>query len=282
MHRALPSLAASEAARVPTARARVATPWRAGNAETMRLRAVLVAVLAPQWVASSGCAFDSTGVATEGDAATTDPATSTTVTTADPPTSTTVGATVADADGTSTVDPTTSGPPDETTSSGPPDPTDTDDPTTESTGDATTSTGDPPVDTDCNGAPLPSLQDGAGPFTEIEIDDARFDVTQTNIAFVDPGETIALSFDYSVASCDCTGCITQGMMGLVGGDWRECFYDGLPACNAALGSATMQVEAPQEPGFYPISFWRTWRYECEYDQGGPGPDAIAGICVRDR
>jgi hypothetical protein len=246
----------------------------------MRSSPVLFALVAPAFIVGSGCSFDSTGLASGGDPTTIDAPTSTTATTADPTTSTTVAST--EAEGTSTLDSTT-GPADDTTTSGPTDPTEdpTEDPET-STGDAGTSTGEPPGDADCNGAPLPSLPNSAGPSSEIEIDAARFDATRTNLAFVDPGETISLSFDYSVASCDCTGCITQGMMGLDGGQWRECFYEGQPACDAALGTATMAIQAPVEPGFYRIGFWRTWEYSCEYDAGGPGPDAIAGICVRER
>lgn len=155
------------------------------------------------------------------------------------------------------------------------------------TDDSESSSGDPPEpttgepeDPTCNGIPLPDLPTELGPMSEVAVHDVRFADNGTNVTSVAPSGSVELQFDYDVASCDCEGCVTQGMMGLVDAPWRDCFYDGLPACNTASGTAQMQVQAPSQPGLYLLSFWRTWEYDCELDAGGPNPDdAIAAICV---
>lgn len=132
----------------------------------------------------------------------------------------------------------------------------------------------------CNGAAIPMLPDADGPFMEISVDQVAFLDSGTNVTFVGPGESTTLGFDFQLASCECQGCIAQGMMGIIDGPWRACFYDGLPACNTAMGSAQMNVTAPSTPGFYEIAYWRTWEYGCEDDAGDPAPEqAVAGICV---
>lgn len=150
-----------------------------------------------------------------------------------------------------------------------------------STGVDPTTTGEP-EDPTCNGVPLPSLPGTLGPISEVSVQNVRF-ADGSNVTRVAPSTTVELLFDYDVASCECEGCVTQGMMGLVDAPWRACFYEGLPACNTASGEAQMQVQVPSQPGLYLMSFWRTWEYDCELDSGGPDPDdAVAAICVLSR
>lgn len=226
-----------------------------------------------------GCAFDAGGVESAGPPSTdTLGSASTSSSTGPVDPSTTSSSTTSDADGTSTGGTSTSGDDDTTTTTEPVDPTEGSN-TEVSDTDPSTTTGEPTKDDECNGEVIPKLSASGGPISEVSIDNARFAETDTNIVFADPGGYVELSFDYQIASCECTGCITQGMMGVVDGQWRDCFFDATPGCNQQFGSASMSVQAPSEPGFYPISFWRTWQFDCEYDVGGPGPDAIAGICV---
>jgi hypothetical protein len=146
---------------------------------------------------------------------------------------------------------------------------------------AETTTGEPEEPT-CNGIPLPSLPNALGPLSEISVQNVRF-ADGANITRVAPSAYFDLQFDYDVASCDCEGCVTQGMMGLVDAPWRDCFYEGLPACNTASGMAQMQVQAPAQPGLYLLSFWRTWEYDCNLGSGAPNPDnAVAAVCVLSR
>lgn len=132
----------------------------------------------------------------------------------------------------------------------------------------------------CNGDPLPVLPDHDGPFMEISVANVAFPDSGTNLVEVSPGATVTLEFDFELASCECMGCIAQGMMGIVDGGWRDCFFQGVPACNTAMGAAQMEIDAPSTPGFYEIAYWRTWEYNCEDDAGDPASaQAVAGICV---
>lgn len=223
----------------------------------------------------AACTFDSAGVGgSEGTLAESG-------TTMPPATTSGIGAsestTTATADDGTTTGSTTSASQGES-SSGPP----VADESGTSAGESSSTTGERDV-THCNGVLIPDLPDAGGPFSEITIANARFPTSDTNIIHVAPSAVVDLEFEYGVASCECEGCITQGMMGLVGAEWRDCFYNGVPACSAALGTTAMQVQAPAAPGFYRLSFWRTWEYECEYQSGSPdGDNAVAGICVASR
>ena len=246
----------------------------------MLLRAVIR--LAP--LLAVACAFDSGGVASDGASGTLGtggPASSEggEPTSASASASTSATATASTTHGDSAEGPSTTTAMAEESSSGPP-PTD----------DSGSSSGEPPdpttgapEDPTCNGIPLPSLPSALGPISEVTVQNVRFSEEGTNVARVAPSASVELLFDYDVASCDCEGCITQGMMGLVDAPWRDCFYEGQPACNTASGEAQMQVQAPAQPGLYLMSFWRTWEYDCELDSGAPDPDdAIAAICVLER
>jgi hypothetical protein len=148
--------------------------------------------------------------------------------------------------------------------------------------DPSTSTGEPEGPT-CNGVPIPDLPSTLGPVGEVSLSNVRFPDSGKNITRAAPRGIVVLEFDYEVASCDCVGCVTQGMLGVVDGTWRDCFYDGVPGCGIDSGAASLQVQVPELPGFYLLSFWRTWEYGCEFDSGAPNPDdAIAGVCVVSR
>mgnify|MGYP001111707898 CR=1 FL=1 len=96
-------------------------------------------------------------------------------------------------------------------------------------------------------------------------------------AFVAPGETIDLSFTYSItgASCNgCPGCITQYYVSVIGpeggtlGD-AACMYSGSSGCTSPInGTANESLVAPSAPGTYSLRFGYTWHYSC--DQGKPG------------
>jgi hypothetical protein len=161
-------------------------------------------------------------------------------------------------------------------------------PPTDDSGSSSTDPNDPtttgePEEPTCNGVPLPSLPNALGPVSEVSVQNVRFPSEGTNIARVAPAAYVDLEFDYDIASCGCEDCITQGLMGIVDAPWRDCFYGGVPACNTDSGTAQMQVQAPDQPGLYLISFWRTWEYDCNLGAGGPNPDdAVAAICVHSR
>jgi hypothetical protein len=135
-------------------------------------------------------------------------------------------------------------------------------------------------DDHCNGVPMPLLPAQAGPISEIRVIDVHFSGGSSNRRHVAPGETIVLELDYEVASCECEECQTQGMLGFTSDDWRACFYDGVPGCAGATGTAMIAVEAPQTAGFHPIAFLRAWELACNPNASGLDPaNAIAGLCV---
>lgn len=119
----------------------------------------------------------------------------------------------------------------------------------------------------------------AGPFAEITVTAIDVGGTGRTWAVVAPGESLTVTHDYSISSCGCEGCIVQGYTGVVGTPGVLCWYDGIPACVAATGTASIPLSAPDEPGVYWLAVRRQLDFQCDPALSVGFGSVFAGFCV---
>lgn len=97
---------------------------------------------------------------------------------------------------------------------------------------------------------------------QITITNANINSTGNNVDFVSPGESMTLSFNYSISQNGsyCPGCIVQYYVGIYG-FWNECFRNSGGYCNCS-GSETYTINAPTTPGIYYFTVGRTLNFTC--------------------
>jgi len=118
-----------------------------------------------------------------------------------------------------------------------------------------------------------------GPVSEIIVTAANVDGTGQAWAIVSPGQSFSLTHDYSIASCGCEGCVTQGYTGVAGSPGVFCWYDGIPMCAGASGNVSFSLTAPTEPGVYWLGVRRDWDFQCNTALSTPFENVFAGFCV---
>lgn len=124
--------------------------------------------------------------------------------------------------------------------------------------------------------PLPKM---VGEFQEITLANASVN-GGPNYAVVGPGKQVSVAFNYEISSCDCPGCVTQGLVAIPGNPPGACFYSGVPGCFTIDGADTLDFTAPAAPGTYFYRFARTWEFSCVQDAKVENPATeFAAICV---
>lgn len=118
-----------------------------------------------------------------------------------------------------------------------------------------------------------------GPVSEIVVSGANVAGTGRAWAIVAPGANVSFSHDYSLASCGCETCVAQGYTGVIGVPDVLCWYNGIPGCTDAQGTAMAAFAAPSEPGVYWLGFERTWEFQCLPQVGLAWASAFAAVCV---
>jgi len=107
--------------------------------------------------------------------------------------------------------------------------------------------------------------------------------TGNNTAYVSPGQTVTLSFNYSIATggTACPGCITQTYVGIAG-EWGTCVQSYSGYCNCSSSFST-SFTAPSTPGLYYFTLGASWLYSCgaplNYIPGGT--NGFGAIIVRE-
>lgn len=119
----------------------------------------------------------------------------------------------------------------------------------------------------------------AGPFSEIVVTAANVGGTGQAWAIVGPGQAIEITHDFSISSCECEGCVTQGYTGVAGTPGVVCWYNAIPACVGASGSTSIPLIAPDEPGVYWLAVQRIWDFECNPALSVPFENVFGGFCV---
>lgn len=121
--------------------------------------------------------------------------------------------------------------------------------------------------------------DPAGPFTEITVTAADVAGTGRAWALVAPGESITITHDYAITDCGCQNCIDQGYTGVVDIPGVVCWYNGIPACVEATGTASIPLTVPTEPGVYWLAVRRVQDFQCDTSLTVPAQNAFAAFCV---
>jgi gliding motility-associated-like protein len=107
--------------------------------------------------------------------------------------------------------------------------------------------------------------------------------TGNNTAYVSPGQTVSLSFNYSIATggTSCPGCITQTYVGIAG-EWGTCVQSYGGYCNCSSSFST-SFTAPSTPGLYFFTLGTSWLFSCgtplNYIPGGT--NGFGAIIVRE-
>jgi hypothetical protein len=120
-----------------------------------------------------------------------------------------------------------------------------------------------------------------GPVSEIVVSGVDIGGTGRAYAIVAPGASVSIVHDYAIASCGCETCVAQGYTGVIGVPEVLCWYNGIPGCMDATGTASATFAAPSEPGVYWLGFQRNWDFECLPQIGLPWESAFAAICVQE-
>lgn len=127
----------------------------------------------------------------------------------------------------------------------------------------------------------PTYAASVGPIKEITISDASLDGLG-NFITVTPGATVSVAYHWAVNFCECSGCVTQGMVGIVGHPPGQCFYNAGKDMNCMTqeGDVVQDFVAPTEPGVHPIRAIRTYEYACTTDLPLEDPSVeFAALCV---
>lgn len=102
----------------------------------------------------------------------------------------------------------------------------------------------------------------------------------THQAHVTPGSTFTVSLDYSAVGTGsyCPGCVVQYYVGLspeattghAAGVSAPCFINTVFGGGHQVGSATVTLTAPSQPGIYYLAFSLSLQYSCVGSGGLPG------------
>ena len=142
--------------------------------------------------------------------------------------------------------------------------------------------GDPCDPCQHDGPNPPAYPASVGPVQEITISNVSLNGGD-NFITVAPGAQVALSYHWQVNFCECKGCYTQAMVGIVDNPPNQCFYNwgSEKNCKPWEGDITENFVAPAAPGIYRFRARRTWEVnECKTE--APLDDAnseFAAICV---
>ncbi|MBK7826933.1 MAG: thrombospondin type 3 repeat-containing protein [Nannocystis sp.] len=132
-----------------------------------------------------------------------------------------------------------------------------------------------------DGPTPPSYPNAVGPHAEITIVDAKID-GGGNLGVVAPGANISLQYTWKVNFCECPGCYTQAMVGIVGQPPVQCFWNlGVEYnCHGYQDTEVQGFQAPNQAGTYVFRFNRDYQDNwCNPNKELDSP-IFAAFCVK--
>jgi hypothetical protein len=119
----------------------------------------------------------------------------------------------------------------------------------------------------------------------LELKNIRLDGVTTQVAMVDPGATVTMTFDWQIHNDSnyCPGCIQQIITGWAGQEAAYCISVGRGSAPGNSGTNRNAVlTVPSEPGTYYVAYRSDLQYNCDrtYVLTNNFKVFVAAVCVR--